>query len=44
LVTVRRDAGRLDSALEYARQLIQLEPEDPRNLNLLNQLIALQKK
>jgi Flp pilus assembly protein TadD len=41
LVTMNRDAGRLDSALEYVRRLTELEPEDSRYSNLEKQLKAI---
>jgi predicted CXXCH cytochrome family protein len=41
LVTMNRDAGRLDSALEFVRRLTELEPEDSRYSNLEQQLKAI---
>jgi Flp pilus assembly protein TadD len=44
LLTMNRDIGHLDSALEYIRKLIELEPENSGFLSLEQQLLALKNK
>ena len=42
LATMNRDAGQLSAAVEYARKLVALSPQDPNALQLLAQLEATQ--
>lgn len=38
LVTINRDRGALDSAIQYAKKLVALSPDDPSAQQVLKQL------
>jgi Flp pilus assembly protein TadD len=40
LATLHRDAGERDAALRYARQLLELRPEDPATQSMVRELEA----
>ncbi|MFQ5931528.1 MAG: tetratricopeptide repeat protein, partial [Nitrospiraceae bacterium] len=44
LVTINHDKGKLDSAIEYAKKLVALSPEDPSAQQLLKELESQRKK